>query len=65
MERKKLSELQAEVEGLSEGGMSLDVTDGPSGRYLLLKHANGEILCGMSFNDVSNEDGNRFEDDLD
>lgn len=64
-DRKKLSDLQGAVDGLSEGGLALEVQDGSMGRYMLLKHANGEILCGFKLDDMFDADGMRFEDDAD
>ncbi len=64
MERKLLSDLVANVDGLSESGLKLEIGDYPAGRYLVLKHANGEELMSANVDDIFDADGNRFEDDL-
>ncbi len=64
IERKLLSELAAEVRGLSNAGLVLGAEDSRLGRYVTLRHANGELLCSFAFDDLFDADGNRFEDDL-
>lgn len=65
IERKAISELVAEIKGLSEDGLDFAVTDGNGGgRYVEIRHASGEVLAGVYFNDLFDADGNRFEDDL-
>ncbi len=64
IERKSLSDLAGWVAGLSEGGLQLEPADFPAGRYLILRHANGEELCQMKVDDVFDADGNRFTDDM-
>jgi len=64
IERKLLSDLVASVNGLSEGGLKLEIGDYPAGRYLVLRHANGEELMSANVDDIFDADGNRFEDDL-
>jgi len=59
--RRPISRL---IERVNSGRLRMSLTYSPRGRWVDFIEADGKIIAGCKLDDLFDEDGNRFEEDI-